>query len=126
MSFDISLGLMVPDALREKGNLLACALGHDSLPGNTFSVGLSADGSEPATHWACHTWVQLSFVETLAGAGQGQLPSIPWNEFGLTEPEVWSIFTAMKSSTPSSSPLDFDSWIDSFNLKRVQNSAGIP
>lgn len=119
MSFNISLGLMVPSALRELANRLTCALGHDSLPGNTFSVGLSADGFEPASHWACHSWVQQSFVETLTGAGQGQLPQIDWAEFGLTVPEVWAVFAGIKNSAPSSTPLDFDEWIKTLGLKRV-------
>lgn len=120
--FDYSLALMVPDALREKANLLACALGHDALPGNTFSVGLSADGTEPATHWGCHSWVQQSFVETLAGATQGQLPGVPWADFGLTLEDVWAVLASMASSPPQSTPLDFDAWVAGHSLKRVESS----
>ena len=118
--YDYSLALMVPDALREKGNLLACALGHDQLPGNTFSVEVSTSGGYPATHYACHSWVQSSFIELLAQVGQGELPAeIDWIEFGLTQPEVWETFAAMRLSTPSTTPLDFDAWLASLNLKRV-------
>ena len=118
--FDYSLALMVPDALREKGNLLACALGHDQLPGNTFSVEVSTSGGYPPTHFACHSWVQPSFIELLAQVGQGELPAeIDWQAFGLTPAEVWTIFAAMRLSAPSTTPLDFDAWLASLDLKRV-------
>lgn len=91
MTFDWSVVLICPAALQEKSNLLACALGHDVLPGNTFSVPLSADGNAPATHYGCHTVAQLSFVQMFQAAGQGQLPDIVWGDFGLTEADVWEV-----------------------------------
>lgn len=120
--FDISLALMVPNTLREQANLLACALGHDSLPGNTFSVGLSPDGTQPATHWVCHSWVQESFVATLAGAAKGNLPSVAWEDFGLREADVWEVFAGLVASEPSATPLDFDAWVAAYDLKRVESS----
>lgn len=122
-TFDTSLALVVPTALCEKANLLACALGHDTMPGNTFSVGLSPDGSEPATHWGCHSWVQQSFVATLAGAAQGQLPAVDWGEFGLTEKDVWAVLAYMVSSPPQSTPLDFDAWVNEYNLNIVRDTS---
>lgn len=119
-AYDVSLALMVPDALKAKANLLACALGHDALPGNTYSVPLSADGSEPATHWACHAWVQQSLVEMLSGAGQGVLPPIPWEDYGLTEADVYAVLAALVASEPSPVLVDFDAWAAGHGLERVQ------
>lgn len=70
-AFDWSVVLIVPATLREKANLLACALGHDQMPGNTFAVPLSADGADPASHYGCHTWAQESFVQMFQAAAQG-------------------------------------------------------
>lgn len=52
--------LILPEAYRDAGN----AFGVDQGWGeNNFSVALSADGSEPATHWGCRADVGESFVE---------------------------------------------------------------
>lgn len=52
--------LILPDANREAGN----AFGVDQGWGdNNFSVALSGDGSEPATHWGCRADVGPSFIE---------------------------------------------------------------
>ncbi len=118
--FDYSLAFMVPDAHRAEANRLACALGHDQLPGNTFSVGLSADGSEPATHWACHSWVQEIFIKTLFAAGEGHLPEVIWSDFELTEKEVFEILSKLVSSEPQTSFLDFNEWITSKNLMKIE------
>lgn len=52
--------LILPDASRDAGN----AFGVEQGWGNdNFSVALSADGSEPATHWGCRADVGPSFIE---------------------------------------------------------------
>lgn len=101
--FDWSVVLIIPVALREKANLLACALGHDVLPGNTFAVPLSATGAEPASHFGCHTWAQTSFVEMFQAAAQGHLPEIDWSEFGLTLEDVQAIVAALIVSAETTS-----------------------
>lgn len=106
----LSLAMAVPADLRDKANRLACALNHDPMPGNTMSVPLSADGSEPATHYACHTWAQPSFIAILAAAKAGALPPVPWGGFGLTEADVTVVVEALLLSEPAASQVNFDEW----------------
>jgi hypothetical protein len=68
-----SVVMLVPAAIQAEANRLAAGLGHG--PRN-FSVGLSASGQEPATHYGCRTQAQQSFVDLLAGMGQGEFPPI--------------------------------------------------
>lgn len=51
----LSIVMIVPANLKDVANRLSCALGHDVLSGNTFSMPLSSDGSEPATHFGYWT-----------------------------------------------------------------------
>jgi hypothetical protein len=55
--------LILPAALRAKGNALGEALGHGP---NSYSVPLSATGSEPATHYGLHTWADQAFLALLS------------------------------------------------------------
>jgi len=68
-----SVVMLVPAAIQSEANRLAAGLGHG--PSN-FSVGLSASGQEPPTHYGCRTQAQQSFVDLLAGMGQGEFPPI--------------------------------------------------
>jgi hypothetical protein len=95
MDYPYSVVLICPADLREQGNLLACAFGHDVLPGQTFSVAVSAGGGEPATHYGCRAIAQQSFIDLFTGAAQGQLPPIPWGDFGLTEADVLALLPAL-------------------------------
>lgn len=63
-----SLVLILPASLQEKGNALGEALGHGPA---SYSVPLSADGSEPATHYGLHTWAADTFLDMLETAGEG-------------------------------------------------------
>ena len=69
-----SLVLILPAALRDLGNGVAVALGHDVAPGNTYSVGLSPTGSEPATHYGCHTWATDGFAVMIGILTSGIVP----------------------------------------------------
>ena len=76
-----SVVLIIPASLKAKADALGEALGHGP---NSYSVPLSADGKEPATHYGLHTWAQQSFVDRLQGAAQGQMPEgldYPANDF---------------------------------------------
>lgn len=91
----LSIVLIVPAAMRDKANRLSCALGHDVLPGNTFSVALSADGNEPATHYGCRTAAKQEFVDIMQAAGDGHLPpDLPIDEFGVTAQDVADVLAA--------------------------------
>lgn len=92
--WDFSAVVIVPAALQDKANRLTCALGYDVLPGNTFSVALSADGQEPATHYGCRTWAKQEFIDIMTGAGEGELPEIDWSEYGVTVDDIAEIIGA--------------------------------
>lgn len=92
----LSIVMIVPADLRETANRLACALGHDVMPGNTFSAPLSTDGSEPATHYGCRTVAKQEFVDLLTAADGGTLPDdIAWGDFGLSAEDVPPVLAAL-------------------------------
>jgi len=88
MSYDYSAVLVVSADNQAIGNQLAEALGHGP---NNYSVPLSADGSEPATHFGCRAQVNEVFVAMVQGASQGSLPEID----GMAPQEVAQAFMAM-------------------------------
>jgi hypothetical protein len=67
-----SIVMIAPAATKDGANAIAEALGHGP---NNFSATLSSDGKS-ITHYGCRTQAQQSFVDLLAGMGQGQLPPI--------------------------------------------------
>ena len=67
-----SIVMIAPAATRDGANAVAEALGHGP---NNFSATLSNDG-QSITHYGCRTQAQQSFVDLLAGMGQGQMPPI--------------------------------------------------
>lgn len=90
----LSIVMIVPAAFQDTANRLSCALGHDVLPGNTFSVPLSADASEPATHYGCRTAAKQEFVDILTGASQGDLPD-SGTDYGLTVEDIASVLAVL-------------------------------
>jgi hypothetical protein len=94
-AFDYSVVILCPAALQADGNLLACALGHDTLPGSTFSVPVSTDGAEPVAYYGCRTDAQQSFVDVFGAAAQGALPPIVWEDFGLTLERVAALLPVL-------------------------------
>jgi hypothetical protein len=94
-AYTYSVVLICPAAMQAQANFLACALEHDTLPGNTFSVALSADGLEPATYYGCHTTAQQSFIDLFTGAAQGDLPPVAWEDYGLTIQDVAALLPAL-------------------------------
>ena len=99
--------MIVPTDLRETANRLACALGHDVMPGNTFSAPLSADGSEPATHYGCRTVAKQEFVDLLVAAGEGTLPDdIAWGDFGLTVEDIPPVLASLIADVRSAGQAD--------------------
>lgn len=75
----MNIVLMIPAALVDKANALGEAMGWGP---NSYSIALSADGSEPATHWSLNiAQASPDFLAMLEAAGQGQMPE------GLEFPE---------------------------------------
>lgn len=58
----LSCVLIIPAVLRDKADALGEAMGHGPA---SYSVPLSADGSEPATRYGLHSWVDQGFVDML-------------------------------------------------------------
>lgn len=58
-----SVVLIIPAALKSDADTLAELLGYGP---NSYSVPLSADGTEPATHYGLHTWAEQSFLDMLS------------------------------------------------------------
>jgi len=56
----ISCVLILPATMRDKGNAFSEVMGWG--PDN-YSVALSPNGQEPATHYGLHAWVEQSFVD---------------------------------------------------------------
>lgn len=67
-----SIVMIAPAATKDGANAIAEALGHGA---NNFSATLSTDG-QSITHYGCRTQAQQSFVDLLAGMGQGEFPPI--------------------------------------------------
>jgi hypothetical protein len=97
--------LILPAAYRDAGNAFGVAQGWGE---DNFSVPLSADGAEPATHYGCRPDVQPGFFDLMA------------------EPPVEAIplLQAMISSFEDNIQ-PYDHWIatlEANNLKRVESS----
>lgn len=99
MSYDYSVVMTIPAALRDNVNLLGAALGWGS---DNFTVPLSADGLLPATHYGMHTMARQDFIDTLTAAASGTLPVVE----SLTPAQVGEVVAALTSSAQvNSSPL---------------------
>lgn len=109
-----SVTMIVPAAVRDAANQLAAGLGHGP---NNFSVALSADGSEPATHYGCRAQTQQSFIDLLTAAGGGQLPEIE----GMTPIEVGTVLMQLLAdvSTTEDGYTHFNRVITANGLQRV-------
>lgn len=117
----LSIVLIVPAELQDKANRLSCALGHDVLPGNTFSVPLSSDG-ETVTHYGCRTTAKQEFVAILEAAGQGHLPpDFPLAEFGVTAQDVADVLAAQIIDVQDASAMigHFDEVLEASDLHLI-------
>jgi hypothetical protein len=69
--------IILSDADREAGNQIATEIGNGENERSTYDVPLSADGSEPATDWACSTLasdpMRIKMVEAMLA---GRVPSV--------------------------------------------------
>lgn len=91
-----SLVLIIPDSHKAMANRLMCALGQDVLPGNTFAVPLSADGTAPASHWGARGVMLPTFTDMMNDAkASGSPPGQAYSDFDLTIGNVKQVFDAM-------------------------------
>jgi hypothetical protein len=114
MSMTNSVVLIVPAALQDQANRLACAVGYDAapLPGDTFSRPLSSDGSTLTTHYGCHTWADAAFLGLLQNAAQGQLPPVAWTDYGLSANDVAGVMSALIVSVRDMAAVPVEHWND--------------
>lgn len=91
--WNLSVVIIVPAALKDKANRLSCALGHDTLPGGTFSVPLSSAGSSETTHYGCRTTAKQEFIDIMTNAGSGEFPDIDLGDFDLSQQDITDILT---------------------------------
>lgn len=110
-----SVVMLVPAAIQAEANQLAAGLGHG--PSN-FSVGLSASGQEPPTHYGCRAQAQQSFIDILTAAGGGTLPEIE----GMTPQEVGTVLMQLQAdvNVGVDGYAHFNQVIDAAGLKRME------
>jgi len=105
-----AIASIVPAAYRADGDLLMWALGYQPDPAtgaSTYSVPLSATGTEPATHYGCNAQAaEPAVAQMLQGAQQGVLPPIDWAAYSLTPERVLAVVQAMEAEIvhPNSAP----------------------
>jgi hypothetical protein len=122
--FPFSVVLICAASVQAKANLLACALGHDVLPGSTYSVPLSSGEPSSVTHYGCRTGAQQTFVDILLGASTGTLPDIPWEDFGLTVEDVWTVLAGLMFDIRGAEELTthFDAVLAENGLTRISTN----
>ena len=114
--------LIVPATLREQADRLSCALGYDKLPGNTYSVPLSAGGREPATHYGCRSQAKQEFIDILSAAAEGVVPEeLDLAAFGLSTADVAAIVAALIRDVRPADQMTghFDAVTQAHDLMRV-------
>lgn len=105
-----AIASILPAAYRTDGDLLMQALGYQPAPStgaSTYSVPLSATGTEPATHYGCNAQAsEPEVAQMLQGAQQGTLPPIDWAAYSLTPERVLAVVAAMEVEVvdPNSAP----------------------
>lgn len=107
--------LILPAALRDAGNQLAAAMGHDTAdPPNTYCVPLCPNGDGDPTHYGTHTWVTPEFAAMINSAKLGIYP--PW------QPELVVLAQSVVGGLIGSfEPLDARAPSDHFNAVAAEN-----
>lgn len=108
--------LIVPASLHTAANQLGEIMGWGP---NSYSVPLSADGTEPATHYGLHTWVTSEFETMMAGAAQGQMPQ-PLADGGYPLETFLAIMGSLIASIRDSMDGHWDDILTANGLVRVE------
>jgi hypothetical protein len=93
----ISVVLILPAVLAQRGNEVAIALGYDVPPGATFATPLSATGEGQPTHMMSHTVAKPGFLALLAGMKAGQVP----NELASYTDVFAALYTRVEMDVPN-------------------------
>ena len=108
-----SVVLIVPQQSQNDANLMAEVLGHGP---NNFSIALSGDGNEPATHYGCRAQAQQSFVDFLNALKSGQIQEIE----GITNSQLTSVVEGLVYDTNGSDGYEhFNRVITENNLQKI-------
>ena len=109
--------LILPAALRDAGNQLAVAMGHDGAQEpNTYNIPLSADGTGEPTHYGTHAWATDAFRVTIEAAKGGNYP--PGME--AAAPVVEALIASFRYRKDTDASEHFDSVAASNGLERRQ------
>jgi hypothetical protein len=116
MRSDYSAVLILPASLRDSGNQLATALGHDEAePPDTYNVPLFPIGAgvEP-THYGTHTWATAAFKGLIEAAQSGAFPE------GLESaaPLVAELITSFTLRSEADASAHFDAIAAAHGLER--------
>ena len=92
-----SVVFALPVAGEELANRLWCALGLDGapLPGRSFSVRLSNNGQEPASHVACRMQTKQSLLDLVQEIKQDVLPTVEWPDYGIAPQQAKQVVGAL-------------------------------
>lgn len=119
--------LILPAALRDAGNQIAVALGHDGAdPPDTYNVPLyPIGGGDEPTHYATHAWAQQKFKDDVEAAAAGTPPE------GFTPEQAAAVTDVVAHLVYSFVPLGdivaaahFDSVASAHGLERQTISDG--
>lgn len=109
-----SLVVICPEI--SKADVLALGMMLDPPVDGGLSVPLSADGSEPATHWGAHAWATPEFVAIMTGQ---VVPEIE----GVTPEQIAGVLSQITVSVDAnglSMRAHFDYVITEHDLKIVE------
>jgi len=111
-----SIVMIAPAATKDGANAIAEALGHGP---NNFSATLSGDG-QSITHYGCRTQAQQSFVDLLAGMGQGEFPPIEGVDPKLIETILTSLIIDIQDGADGAA--HFNAVLEANGLARFELS----
>lgn len=89
--FAVSLVMASAAAMQGDANRLACAFGHDVLPGRTFTAAIGS----PTTHYGFWNRASQPCLERFAAAFRGELPTVTWADYSLTEDSARAVIGAL-------------------------------
>lgn len=92
--------MLIPAGHKAAADALAIALGHAAPGDESFTV--PVPDAEAPTHYVAHARVKEAFLQTIAAAGSGVLPPVPWGDFGLSVADVQAVVSALVISAPGS------------------------
>ena len=134
MAYTGRIPLVIANGVKQNGSDVFGVIDPDSGGAATFSVALSADGQLPATHWGTLTPLQTSgdttdyttwdtyeaFTEAANANSFKEYVDRRAAEYGRTPVgSVTAFFNAMRNGGMGAEGQDFDAFIASLGLQRI-------